>query len=264
MDTQSRNLTIPRGTLLFAKYKPGTQTPGPFREIGNVPEFTLTREAETLPHYSSRSGLRTLDEEIAIDATLTGAVTTDDMKTENVAYFFMGEVETVSATAQTAQGETHVDVAAGDLFQLGMSDANPSGVRKVTNVVITDGAETSPVTFTIDEDYILDADLGTVYITAGSAAIGGDVEITYDTTASTREQIKAGEKQVEGALKFISDNPVGPNSDIIMPRARLAPNGDLALIMDPENTEFQTLPLSISVMKKGNLPLAIRDGRPVA
>jgi hypothetical protein len=34
--------------------------------------------------------------------------------------------------------------------------------------------------------------------------------------------------------------------------------------MDPESTEWQQLPLSISVMKKGNLALAYRDGRPVA
>jgi hypothetical protein len=48
MDLQSRNLTVPRGTALFAKYKPGTQIPGPFRELGNTPEFTLAREADLI------------------------------------------------------------------------------------------------------------------------------------------------------------------------------------------------------------------------
>lgn len=264
MDLQSRNLTVPRGTALFAKYKPGTQIPGPFRELGNTPEFTLAREAETMPHYSSRLGFRTLDEEVAIEATLTGSVTTDDMKAENAAYFFMSEVTTVTVTASSNVEETFEEVKAGDLYQLGFSDTNPSGARKVTTVVITDGAATTPVTFTLDEDYILDADLGTVYIPVGSAAIGGSIEVNYSVAASTRDQIVAGETQVEGALKFISNNPIGPQFDITFPRVRLSPNGDLALIMDPESTEWQQLPLSISVMKKGNLALAYRDGRPVA
>lgn len=264
MDMQSRNLTLPRGSLLFAKYKPGTQIPGPFRELGNCPEFTLTRESETLSHYSSRTGMRQLDEEVSIESTLTGAVTTDDMKAENVAYFFMGDVDTITVTSASNQTETFEDVKAGDLYQLGFSDANPSGARKVTTVVVTDGAVSSPVTFDINDDYILDADLGTIYIPVGSSAIGGDVKVAYGVAASTREQIVAGERQVEGALKFISDNPVGPNADTIFPRVRLSPNGDLALIMDPESSEWQQLPLSISVMKKGNLALAYRDGRPVA
>ncbi|MGV1943507.1 hypothetical protein ACQZ5D_23770 [Agrobacterium sp. 22-211-1] len=264
MDMQSRNLTLPRGSLLFAKYKPGTQTPGPFRELGNCPEFTLTRESETLPHYSSRQGLRLMDEEITIESTLTGAVTIDDMKAENVAYFFMGDVANVTVTAGTNQVELFADVKAGDLYQLGFSDANPSGARKVTTVVATDGAATTPVTFDVDDDYILDAELGTVYIPVGSAAIGGDLEVSYGVAASTREQIAAGETQVEGALKFISNNPVGPNADMIFPRVRLSPNGDLNLILDPESNEWQQLPLSISVMKKGNQALAYRDSRPAA
>ncbi|RVT75682.1 hypothetical protein EM858_14645 [Agrobacterium sp. CNPSo 2736] len=264
MDLQSRNLTVPRGTALFAKYKSGTQIPGPFRELGNTPEFTLAREAETLPHYSSRVGFRTLDEEVAIEATLTGSVTTDDMKSENVAFFFMNEVKTITVTASSSLVETFEEVKAGDLYQLGFSDTNPSGARKVSTVVVTDGATTSPATFVLDEDYILDADLGTVYIPAGSNAIGGDVKVAYGVSASTREQIAAGETQVEGALKFISNNPIGPQFDITFPRVRLSPNGDLALIMDPESSEWQQLPLSISVMKKGNLALAYRDSRPVA
>ncbi|MDH1271299.1 hypothetical protein N5C81_27255, partial [Rhizobium pusense] len=177
MDLQSRNLTVPRGTALFAKYKPGTQIPGPFRELGNTPEFTLTPEVETMPHYSSRVGFRTLDEEVPIESTLNGSVTTDDMKAENAAYFFMSEVTTVTVTASSNVEETFEEVKAGDLYQLGFSDTNPSGARKVTTVVITDGAATTPVTFTLDEDYILDADLGTVYIPAGSAAIGGSIEL---------------------------------------------------------------------------------------
>ena len=53
MDFQSRNLTVPRGKVLFARYRPGTQIPGPFKELGNTPEFTLSREVSKLSHYGS-------------------------------------------------------------------------------------------------------------------------------------------------------------------------------------------------------------------
>lgn len=262
MDIQSRNLTIPRGSVLVAKYLAGTQIPGPFREFGNCPEFTLNRESESVQHYGSRQGLRVLDEEIAIQTTLASTVTMDDMKMENQAFFWMGDVDTVTVTPLTNQTETHAAVKIGDLYQLGMTDANPSGHRKVTTVVVTDGASSNPVTYVLGTDYELDADLGTIYVPAGSGADGKAMKITFGVAASTREQIVTGEEQFECAIKFISDNPVGPNRDVIIPRARLSPNGDFSLITDPESTEFQTMSLSISVLKKGNLPLAIVDGRP--
>lgn len=264
MDTQSRNLTIPRGKVFFAKYKAGTQVPGPFRELGNCPEFTLNRESNTLQHFSSQSGLRVLDEEIVIEATLNGSVTTDDIKSENVAYWFMGEVTNRTTTALTGESETFEKVKAGDMYQLGRSDSNPSGHRKVTTVVVNDDATPTPNTLVANTDYTVDLDLGILEIVEGGGAVGLDITVTYDVTASTREQIIASETQVEGELKFVSFNPIGGQGDITMPRARLAPNGDFNLVNDPDSTAFQTMPLSVSVLKKGNLALAYRDGRALA
>jgi len=259
MDFQSNNLTIPRGKILFAKFAAGTMNPGPFRELGNCPEFTLARESETLQHFSSQAGLRVMDEEITIDATLNGSVVTDDIKAENVAYWFMGDVSTVTQTLLTAQTETHLLAKAGDIFQVGRSTGNPGGHRKLTAVALTDGATPTPATLVLGTDYELDADLGIITMLTDQAKI----EIAFGVAAHSRERITAGEKQVEGELKFISYNATGPQGDITIPRARLSPNGDLSLVNDPESTEFMTLPLNISVLKKGNLALAYRDGRAV-
>ncbi|TPN04544.1 hypothetical protein [Mesorhizobium sp. B2-1-2] len=258
MDSQSRNLVVPRGKAFFAKYLPGTTTPGAFRELGNCPECTLSRSAETLPHYGSQGGLKQLDEEIAIDATLAGTLSTDDMKAENVSYWFMGEVSTISVLAATDQTETFLLVKAGDVLQLGRSTANPSGARKLTNVACNDGAPVTPATFVLGTDYELDADLGLITILVDQAKFVAE----YDIAVSTRTQIAAGISQVEGELKFISFNPFGEQSDITIPRARLIPNGDLALVSDPGSPAWQTMGLNISALKKGNLALAYRDGRP--
>ncbi|OQM75597.1 hypothetical protein [Manganibacter manganicus] len=259
MDFQSEHLTIPRGKIFFAKYNPGTQVPGAYRELGNCPEFTLTRDSETIQHFSSQAGLKVLDEEINIGATMSGALTTDDIKSENVAYFFMGGVSTIAATAQTDVSETFETVKAGDVYQLGQSDTVPSGVRSVTITTVTDGA-TTPVALVENTDYEVDLDLG--LLTALKDQL--KIVVTYDVAASTREQIVAGDTQVEGALKFVSFNALGEQADYTMPRARLSANGDFALVNDPDSTAFQTMPLSLAILKKGNLALAYRDGRAVA
>lgn len=257
-DTQSKNLVVPRGKAFFAKYLDGTQTPGALRELGNCPEFTLTRNAETLPHYSSQADLKVLDEEIAIDASLNGALSTDDMRAENVSYWWMGDVGTVSATAVTDLSETFLTVKAGDVFQLGRTLANPSGVRKLTNVTCDDGAAGTPAVFVLGTDYNVDLELGLLFVLVDKPKLVAN----YDTLVSTRTQIAAGIRQIEGEMKFFSINPFGAQSDITIPRCRLIPNGDHALITDPASPAWQTIGLNISALKKGTLALAYRDGRP--
>ncbi|TIX43453.1 MAG: hypothetical protein E5V40_03215 [Mesorhizobium sp.] len=259
-DTQSKNLVVPKGKAYFAKYLAGTQTPGPLRELGNCPEFTLTRSAETLPHYGAMGGLKTLDEEIPIDATMNGALSTDDMRPENVSYWWMGDVATISATAVTDLSETFLLVKAGDVFQLGRTTANPSGARKLTNVTCDDGAAGTPVAFVLDTDYTIDLELGLLFILVDKPKLVAN----YDIAVSTRQQIATSITAVEGEMKFFSINPFGAQSDITIPRCRLIPNGDLALVTDPSSPAWQTIGLNISALKKGTLPLALRDGRPAA
>ncbi|QPC91448.1 hypothetical protein [Mesorhizobium sp. INR15] len=260
MDTQSRNLVVPRGKAFFARFLPGTQNPGPLRELGNCPELTLTAAATTLKNYSSQAGLQVLDEEIPITTALNGTVQTNDMRPENVSYWFMGAVSTISATALTAQVETYLLVKAGDTFQVGRSTANPTGARKLTNVEVTDGAPTTPATLVLGTDYEVDAELGLVTALLDAAKW----VVNFDTLVSTRQQIAASVSQVEGELKFISFNAFGEQADITLPRVSLAPNGDMALVNDPESPAWQTMGLTVTALKKGNLALAYRDGRPAA
>ena len=258
MDLQSRNLVVPRGVMLFAKFLPGTQTPGPYRPFGNCPEFTLTRESETLPHYSSQFGFRNKDEEITIEATLNGTMVTDDLKIENVEYWFMGTTTILTTTAQTGSIQVLGAVEEGDTFQLGRTEANIGGVRNVTNVIVKLTA--APATALVEgTDYTVEDELGVVTIL--SKQVG--VTVTYDVAASTREVTIAEDRQIEGEMKFIAMNPIGPNRDIILPRVRLAPNGDFQLVNDPESPSWQQMPLSISALKKGTKPLAIVEGRPI-
>ena len=104
MDFQSRNLTVPRGKVLFARYRPGTQIPGPFKELGNTPEFTLSREVSKLSHYGSQAGMKTLDEELTTDSKLTGSLNTRTTKPAACSSTApgAGSADTSAACPQTA------------------------------------------------------------------------------------------------------------------------------------------------------------------
>lgn len=262
MDFQSRNLTVPRGKALFARYLPGTQIPGPFKEIGNTPELTLNRETAKLSHYSSQAGMKTLDEELTTDSKLTGALTTDDMRATNLALWFMSSASTLTQAAivSTTQNET---VDKGDIIQLGRTAANPAGARKVTVASVT--SNPTGTTYVANVDYLVNADLGLVEILpTGAIAKGSPIIITYTAAATSSEQIAMGDTDAEGEFKVVSFNAAGAQADITIPRARISPNGDMSLMSDPENPAWQTLGLTITALRKDNLALAYRNGRPAA
>jgi hypothetical protein len=261
MDFQSRNLTVPRGKVLFARYLTGTQTPGPFKELGNTPEFTLSREVSKLSHYSSQAGMKVLDEELTTDSKLTGTLMTDDMRATNVALWMMGTVTTLSQSSLTAQ-VTNISVDAGDVIQLGRTSGNPAGARKVTVASVT--SDPTGTTYVANTDYIVHSDLGLVEIVAGGAiGDGDDIIINWSAAAATSQQISVSDTDAEGEMKFISYNAQGAQADITLPRVKISPNGDMSMLSDPENPAWQTITLSISALQKDSLALAYRNGRPV-
>ncbi len=262
MDFQSRNLTVPRGKVFFARYLPGTQIPGPFKELGNVSEFTLNRESAKLSHYGSQFGMKALDEEITTDSKLTGSLTTDDMRATNIALWFMSSATVLAqaAIAATAQNET---VDKGDVIQLGRTALSPAGARKVTVTGVT--SNPTGTTYVANTDYLVHADLGLVEILpTGSIPNDAAIIINYTAAATTFGQIAVDDKDAEGEMKFVAFNPVGDNQDLTLPRVRISANGDMSMLTDPESPAWQTISLTMSALRKDNLALAYRNGRPAA
>lgn len=251
------NLTLGRGELWFAAYKPGTTIPGGERYIGNSPEFNLTIENENLDHFNSDHGVNEKDDSIVLSTNRTGSFTSDNIGMENLALFFLGEAKTVTTTGATGATSTFTAVEAGLSYQLGTTNAAPSGARKVSNVAITATGVTTPAEGT---DYTVDLDLGRLTILAGGALVGKDVTATFDVAASTHKQVTSGAAAIEGSLRFISFNPKGDKIDYFMPKVSITPNGDFAMKGD----DWQILPFTIEVKKKGELAAIYADGRPLA
>ena len=235
------NQTLGRGKIYLSKFLPGTHTPAGFRYVGNTPSFSLNVNQSKLDHYSSDVGVRIKDKSIVLQVDMTGSLVLDDINSENLALFFFGSQSVLAQTSATGQTETFSGVVQGYAYQLGITAANPTGVRAVSNVAVTVGGTAKA----LGTDYTLDADRGLITIVEGGGiADAANISVTYDRAAKSRKQVISGTSQIECAIRFEAANPQGEKNDFYFPYVRLAPNGDLGLKTD----EWMQLPLTAEIL----------------
>jgi hypothetical protein len=251
--------TLGRGELLFSPFAAGTQNETGFDDLGNVPEFNLSREIEMLDHFSSREGIRNKDQSVLTQNMMTGNFTADEIRRQNLAYFLGGSASLQTVSSGTAVVTLIPDATPGRRYQLGATTANPMGVRDVSNVVVTN--TTTSATISATNNYTVDAASGMITVLEGSADITGSVGITvtFNHAAFTRQLVVTSDMEIQGALKFISKAPVGMRVDWYLPWVKLTPNGDMQVISD----EWSTIPFNIEVLKKAGLATAYAGGIPV-
>lgn len=256
MAGELQNYTLGRGEIHFAQFKPNTQIPRGERYFGNTPELNFSAEQENLDHYSSDRGIRIKDQSVILQLDYAGSIITDNINFENMAMFFLGEASTLTVAARTVTGEAHTGVELGLTYQLGTSDTNPAGVRKVTSVVVK---PTTGTAYVLDEDYTVDLELGRVEILRGGAIPNqSNIVIDYAVEAHSLDLMVSKSKTIEGAMRFIAYNPAGMQIDYFMPWVKITPNGDFALKGD----EWQQLPFTLEILKKGSLESFYANNRP--
>ena len=257
----ANNYTLGRGKVFFARYLPGTNTPDGFRYIGNTPELSLTIESQTLDHYSSDEGIREKDDSVPLEVNRTGSMVTDNIIPENVALFFFGEASSVSQSVVAAAPEVLNDIKAGHSYKLGSTEGNPAGVfgLNATGFGVETVVGSTPLV--AGTDYEIDLDMGIITFLEGStiAVDGVDIEVTYAIRASTRDRVISGSTPVEGAMIYRTKNPKGADCAYYMPYVKVTPNGDYALKGD----EWQSIPMSLEILKLANVEAIYRDGVPV-
>jgi hypothetical protein len=255
----TNNLVLGRGKLYFSHFKTGTETPSGFFYIGNTPEFTLNIESDDLDHFSSDEGIREKDDSVPLEVTRSGTLVTDNISKENVALFFFGTSADVSQVAVASSTEIFLSILNGRSYQLGITPTLPGGYVGIdpAGFAIVEGV--TPLV--VDVDYTMNFDTGFLTLLPGSiiAVDGVDLDVTYAVLASTRGQVISGTTPIEGALKYESANPKGDQGDFYFGKVTMKPNGDYALKGD----DWQTLPLSIEVLKPCDGEAIIRNGRPV-
>lgn len=259
-----KNYTLGKGMVLFDQFAAGAvitaSTVGEGeRFLGNAPEFSLSTSGDSVDHYSSTGGIKIKDDSVLIQLNRSGKVSVDNIDKNNLALFFMGTAIDVAQTAQT--GLTHPITGAkqGRYYQVGASVALPAGVRNIASVVVKKGAGFT-TTVTQAGNYDVDLALGRIYIEAGAPGIADntDIQITYNTTVSVREQIITSTNAIYGALRFISNNVKGKNRDYFFPYVKVSPDGDYNLISD----DWQSIGLTFEpLVKDSTIAQMYIDGR---
>lgn len=250
-----KNYTLGRGKLNFGQYRPGTQVPRGERYLGNSPSLNFSATQEQLDHYYSDGGINVKDASIILSQDYAGGFELDDINMANLALFFLGEATTLTVASRTVTDEVHAGVEVGFSYQLGTSATDPSGVRQVSEVTVTDG--TDPLV--AGQDYVVDEVLARITVLEGGAVENGDdLTVSYTVDESTRDLVVSKGESIEGSLRYIAANPAGKNIDYFMPYVKITPNGDLNLKGD----EWQLVPFTIEILKKGDLEAIYADGRP--
>ena len=157
---------------------------------------------------------------------------------------------TIARTNTTAfvDGEAIVGSIAG-AAEVNSSTGGSAGTGAPV-VLVQDATDTT--TYTAGVDYELsetlkDGKIGRIHILEGGAISDGDtLHVTYGYAAANYTEIRAFRNtQVEGVLRFVSDNPAGTQQELQAWRCSLTPNGDTAMIGD----DWATLQFSGELLK---------------
>ncbi len=245
-----QNYTLGKGILYFDKFNPTTQKYEGSRDMGNSPEVSMTIAPEKLPHFNSRGGLKVKDKEIVTEMTMGISFTLDEPNRENLALMFMADQVTVTQLIQADKTKEIGSVALGRFYDLDFKKiSNPLGVSSVS----VDEKAPGTKEYVEGVDYTIDYTNGRIFIlyastTAVPATIvaGDTIVVTYDADACVYSKLQAlNQTEIEGKLRFISDNPVGENHDMQAWRVSLIPSGDLGLIGE----DWMTLSFEAEVLK---------------
>lgn len=247
------NYTLGRGELWFDRFD-DTFDRGE-RYLGNSPEFNLSVDVETIEHFNADRGFKDKDESATLSSNWNGNFTTDNVNTANLALFFSGRGRTLTLGAVADGEDTFHRVARGLAYQIGASDTNPSGLRKLTSVVMKKGV----TTLVENTDYTVDLVMGRVtLLSTGSTVLTGDtITAEYVAPAQTRVQIISGRESVSGSLRYIAFNSLGGQFDYFMPYVKLSAAGDFELKGD----DWQKISFNVEVLRMDNKESVYVDGR---
>lgn len=117
--------------------------------------------------------------------------------------------------------------------------------------------EAGSVTYTYGVDYrvgdgstskqIVDGKLGRFYVMPdGAISANSNVKVSYQKAAVTYKQVRMLETtSFEGQLRFVTDNPEGPNYELMVWNVAIAPEGDTGLISE----EWATMSFTGEILK---------------
>lgn len=250
---QSSDIVLGRGALFFALLDSTTRKPLGFRHLGNATAFALNVESETLEHFSSRAGVKTIDREIVLSQKCGVTLTLDEINFQNVALFLSGTATAGAANAARSASVTDRLITADAYKSFSYELTNASGDRLydlgTTGLTVKSHASTlgSASTLVENTDYTVDRKWGTIHLlsTGSTHAEGNSLWFSY-TSAGTEQLIDQvdlmTQTSISGFLRFKLINAANSDKQQLLDlhSVTLKADGEMPLISD----EFTTLTLT--------------------
>lgn len=243
--TDPNDYLVGRGVLRLAELGDDDLPSGGFFDVGNCPEFTLTPSTEFLEHYSSRTGLRSLDAKIPIEQKMDITFKVQEFNEANGLMALQGTAAAYTNPAVAGFAE-HVMIASvelGKTYQIVDSNGNPViGFNKADLTLEKD--DTMDVALVENIDFILDEQAGlvTFLLSASNIANGNAVNCTLAANAMAVNARKLGiqtETSLSFALLFIGENPrTGRKFKVYLHKVTIAADGAIGLITEGELAEI--------------------------
>lgn len=231
------DLLLGRGSVELALIDAVTGKPGAFRHVGNVTAFSVNLENEKLEHFSSRSGIRSVDREIVLSQKVNVSVTLDEaLNFENLAVFFAGAATTVanpSAAGHVTDAVVTLAGAEGRSYELRKDDGSRMLDINAGSLTVKSGASLGAATTLSGAANVeVDAVWGTVFIPSGSSFVDGHgIWFSY-TSAGTEKAIDQVSMQTitqpSYFLRFKGINPANNDRKFLLDlhSVSLAADGD--------------------------------------
>lgn len=221
----AENYSLLRGRLLFNRKVNGVFQG--LRDLGNATDFTLTTATDKLDHYSMQTGISVKDKTVIKSASINGSFTLEEIVAENLALSFLAEIVDVTQAADASNQTFNIAaVKAGYSYQLPAYFVDGGA----TFSIAPEGGGTA---YAKGTDYTFNSDSGQIFVTATSAMVGHDIDVTYRKLAKTYQKLNAfKETSISGEMHFISDVEEGVSLQNRIWNVTLTPDGDTGLISE--------------------------------
>jgi hypothetical protein len=248
----TRDYILGRGRILLAQLDASTGLPDAngFRDIGNVPEFTMTVDAEDLRHQNSRDCIKFTDKRFIISQEVSLGFQVDELNFQNWSDFLAGSTAVYDNPHDTTWAATASIVTTalklGNWYEL-HSDTGARvydiGAVGVVLDLVQDPSGT-PASLA-SNDYEIDLNLGLVRFvgTGTTSLVDGDIIgfaiTTGATTPQDLDEVAALQRsEVSGAMLFISENAgdCGQKAEFRYHQVSLTADGEAAMIGDEVST----------------------------
>lgn len=192
--------------------------------VGNIPNFSITRESETIEHSAVVSGERLIDLTLQLSQKLGFSFAIDEFNAPNIDKLLKGN----GVTSNVQSGDTIVDEAATAPVIIDRSIFTAES--NISSLIIT-GSGGTP-TYVLNTDYELtDAITGEIKILlSGSITTALALLLDYTSAARTRDKVIPGKTLQVTGLCRVDIQPInGKHFTWIIQNAALRAEGEIAL-----------------------------------